>query len=159
MRQSDRMYGAYVTGQFMAEALRQHLGCHARLAAPEVRLEMVDLITVAPGLRTVPDGEITQPAMLSFIGLCLDTECSSGEFTYTSSKWADLFATTLPLSVGQEHAVAGLNAMATDAFWLRAGHCNGNFHDAATLAGARQAHAELVEAYWPGGIPDGFVLQ
>ncbi len=159
VRQSARMYGAYVTGQFMTEALHAELGHHARFNAPTVRLEMVDLITVAPGLRTVADGQITHPAMLSVIGLCLATECSSEDFTYTSSKWDDLFATTLPLSRGQENAVAALNAMGTDAFWLRAAHANGDHRDAHTLAAAQAARAALVETYWPQGIPDGFVRQ
>ena len=81
VRQSARMYGAYITGQFMTQALHAELGPHARVDAPTVRLEMVDLVTVAPGLRTADYGEITHPAMLSVIGLCLEGQCDSEDFT------------------------------------------------------------------------------
>ena len=52
--------------------------------------------------------------------------------------------------------MAALNAMGTDASWLRPAHAKGDYRDAGILAAARQA---LVQAYWPQGTPDGFVLQ
>jgi hypothetical protein len=70
------------------------------------------------------DGSLKYPNFL-VLGICLANECRPEAFQYTTDR--DMFSDP-SVNEYQQHAIDALDAMQTDAFWLRVAHANGITH-------------------------------
>ena len=94
-------------------------------------------------------------------GMCLVGECTHDDLDFYSTTYADLFASTPPLSADQEHAVNALNALQTDAFWLQEAHRNGVYDDAMVISMAQANRIMIASMIAPEKAPisdGGYIL-
>ena len=121
--------------------------------APQIRLRLINPIESIPYFfRPGSDSDYTVQQRYLISGMCLQSECSSEDLNYFTTKYADLFDAAPPLSPHQVDAERALLATATDAFWVRTARENG-FHTTIDLNYMRRVAATFRNirdnAMWP----------
>jgi hypothetical protein len=91
-------------------------------------------------------------------GMCLANECADGDFDVHVT-YLDPVAPTPVLSEHQEHAVAALNRMSTDTFWLETAYRNHIYDDAKVLASLHRIQKIRDHIISPSGKPSNSNIQ
>ncbi len=103
-------------------------GVSSSIEIPALKVRMY--VISANGIH---DGDpLSGPALSRLIiGMCLDQECGEKGLHPYVTWYADLFASTVPLSKEQEHTVEVLNDLASYDYWQKVARQNGIMgHDA-----------------------------